>query len=263
MWKLFWLISPNLGFSVSCGAMPQTFVFSFKKSTRPQKSPPSLQCCFNFAPLVCLQGHPYAMATTGSAKRLAARPERREEWVQTPSFHPSLFQSLEFSPSHTFHLFSSLPPVSLCFHSPSNKSTKYFNLSLTSFFPFPFSIPLHPFLFHLHLSVIMSFLAEVQLVVFGLTAYLITHHTVWEKHSQANKLREVTARDHEMMSSLVSCKDILGHKTNSSLFVATCDKRGLVKCLDDAHADFTEVSLKTLTPTYICAYLWWDTIFSW
>jgi len=57
-----------------------------------------------------LQGYPRAMDTTGSAKRLTARSERGEERVQAPSSHPSLFQSLDFSPSHTVHLFSSLPP---------------------------------------------------------------------------------------------------------------------------------------------------------
>lgn len=52
-----------------------------------------------------------------------------------------------------------------------------------------------------------------------------------------------------MMSSPVSCVDILGHKTNSSLFVATCDKHGLVNGLHKAHTDFIELSasFKTLT----------------
>lgn len=124
LWKLFCLIRPDLGFS--CGAMPQTFFFmknALKKS---------LQCCFNFAPFVCLQGYPYAMDTAGSAKRLTARPERREERVQTPSSQPSLFQSLEFSPGQTLHLFSSLPPLGFLFLFFFKQKHPYFNLSLSS-----------------------------------------------------------------------------------------------------------------------------------
>lgn len=68
-------------------------------------------------------------------------------------------------------------------------------------------------------SLSASFLAEVHLVVFGLT--VSSHHPsrcLREKQSQPNKPSELTARNHEMMSSLVSCMDIPGHKTNSRTF---------------------------------------------
>lgn len=167
---------------------------------------------------MCLQGYPYAMDTTGPAKRRTAKPERREERVQTPSSHPSLFQSLDFSPSHTVHLFSSLPPhTALCFYSPSNKST---NISICLFLFF--------FLFR-HRSwpklILWSSVSPLA---------LITHHAVWERN-KANLISQANWQP-ETMRWWVHWWAVWTSRVTRQipgLFVATCDKRGLGECLDD------------------------------
>lgn len=142
-------------------------------------------------------------------QRLTARPKRQEEWEQTPSPHPCLLQSFEISPNHTLQLFSFLLPYrSLSLFCFKRKAQIFQSVS---FLFLSFIIPLHlSFSFHVILG---------RNSARGLRPHRSSHHPshrLREKCGHSNKLRDLAARNHEMMSSLVRCVDIPGHKTHSS-----------------------------------------------
>ena len=182
------------------------------KSTLPRKSPQSLQCCFNFVHFLRLQGYPFAMDTAAPAKRPTARPERGEERVQTPSSHPSLLQSLEISPGHSPHLFS--PSSSLLVFIPFQTKAQNISIRLSLLLLFPF--------LKKKSSSILLFLSPchswLKLSSWSSASPLLSPPITLSEGRNAAKLIssvKLTASNHETMSSLVSCVDILGHKTNS------------------------------------------------
>lgn len=205
LWKLFWLTRANFGFSVSCGAMPQTLLFT-KKSTLPWKSPQSVQCCFNSGPFVCMcvSGLPICNRYHRFCQKAdcQAREERR-------AGANSLFSSLSISVSWLLsrpHSPFVLPPHPSLFLFSFKQKQKYFFFFSSLFFLIP-----------LHLSSILLGRSSAR----GLRPHRSSHHPphrLREKRSQANKLRDLTARNHEMMSSLLSGVDIPGHKANSRPF---------------------------------------------
>lgn len=120
--------------------MPQTFVFHHQ-STQPQKSPQSLWHCFNVNLYVCLQGYTYVMDSAGSAKRWAARPRSREEWLQTHSFYPSFFSLLNSLPTaHSIYPPHSL--LSLFIFIPLQTNAQNISICLPLHLFFPFYVPI-------------------------------------------------------------------------------------------------------------------------
>ncbi len=186
------------------------FVFH-DKSPLARKSPQSLQSCFNLAPFECCRVTHMQWILCVPPKTVCQAREKRRT-VQTPSCHPSEFQSWIFSMPYTPLILLSSPLSLFCFYSPSKGKHKYFNLSL--------SFPVFPFLILLHLSFSLHVILGWSSAR-GLRPHCSSHHPshrLKEKCSLAYKLRDLAARKHEMMSSLVRCVDVPGHETNSMPF---------------------------------------------
>jgi len=137
----------------------------------------------------------------------------------TPSSRPSLFQSLDFSPSNTAHLLSSLP-LHHCFHFPWNKRT---DISVSLIFSFLLAS------FHLgHCS------------ARGLQPHLSSHHPSHfmrdRKKREAAKLISRGSWQPETMRWWDHYRDIQTYwatRQIPGLLVAIHDKRGLEKCLSE------------------------------
>lgn len=144
---------------------------------------------------------------------------------------PSLFQLLEISPSYTGHLFSFLPPNHTLSSFYFKQRRRYLSQSLFSsalvFSP-------HSSVF---LSLSISFLAAAQLLVCGLTAPLITLHTLCRRKTAKLISRANWQPETEMRSSRLSCTD--GVTRQIPGFFCGCVIRvalhsGLEQCLDEA-----------------------------
>lgn len=113
----------------------------------------------------------------------------------------SLFHFLEISPSLTVHLFFFLPPNHTLSSFYFKQKHRYLSLSL---FPSSLVSPLHSSVF---LSLSISFLADAQLLVCGLTAPLITPRTLCRRKTAKLISRANWQPETEMMSSRLSCVD--------------------------------------------------------